>query len=118
MPECPSCGFPVDPAVHNTCPKCDSAVRTSSALGLLEVDVVHAGESWEDASHKIEHAVDHALRWGHKGVKIIHGHGSTTGRAIIAPRAVALIKRLATTTGGRFAKDRQNPGASILWLNN
>ncbi len=117
MPDCPICGFPIDPSRHGVCPKCESTGPAQGSLGMLEVDVVHAGESWEDAARKIEQAVDRALHWGHKAVKIVHGHGSTTGRAAIAPRAISLLRHFAETTGGRFARDRQNPGASILWLN-
>lgn len=117
MPECPNCGFPIDPERDARCPKCEGTLRTGSAGQLLEVDVAHAGETWEEAAEKIEKAVDQALRWGHRGVKIVHGHGSLTGRSVIAPRAIALLRHLADTTGGRFAKDRHNPGASILWLN-
>lgn len=117
MPECPHCGFPIDPSRQDSCPKCDAAVRGHSGLGLLEVDVVHSGESWEIASDKIHAAIDRALHWGHQGVKIVHGYGSSTGRSVIGPRAVALLRHLAERTGGRFARDRHNPGASIVWLN-
>ncbi len=86
-------------------------------MGMLEVDVAHAGETWEEASRKIEQAIDQGIHWGHKGVKIIHGHGANTGRAVIAPRAIAYLKHLAESTGGRYVRDRHNPGASIVWLN-
>jgi hypothetical protein len=117
MPDCPHCGFPIDPAAHATCPKCESPTRAAASLGVLEVDVAHDGESWETAKGKIDRAVDQALHWGHAGVKIIHGHGSATGRAVIAPRAIALLRHYADTTGGRFANDRNNPGASLIWFN-
>ena len=117
MPACPHCGFPLDPSTHATCPKCESAVHGSGSLGVLEVDVCHAGERWEEAARKIEQAIERGMRWGHRGVKIVHGHGSSTGRAVIAPRAIALLRHLAETTGGRFTRDRGNPGASIVWLN-
>jgi hypothetical protein len=117
MPDCPNCGFPIDPSTQSHCPKCDVAARASALLGVLEVDVVHAGESWEVAKGKIERALDQGILWGHAGVKIVHGYGSSTGRAEIAPRAIALLRHLAEATGGRFARDRGNPGASIVWLN-
>jgi DNA-nicking Smr family endonuclease len=84
---------------------------------MLEVDVVHSGEDWEEAARKIEAAVDQAVHRGHKGVKIIHGHGSATGRSALAPRAMTYMRHLAEVTGGRFTRDRNNPGASIIWLN-
>lgn len=87
-------------------------------LGVLEVDVAHAGESWEEARLKIERALDQALHWGHKGLKIVHGRGASTGRAVIAPRAISYLRHLAEQHDGRFARDRHNPGASIIWLNN
>jgi hypothetical protein len=115
--ECPSCGFPLERDRHTECPKCETTIRASSLFGLLEVDVAHSGETWETARLKIEQAVDRAIHWGHSGVKIIHGHGAATGRAIIAPRAVALMKQLAEQTGGTFTKDRQNQGAHLIWFN-
>lgn len=116
--ECSNCGFPLDPSRQQVCPKCENSIAGSASLGVLEADVCHAGENWEEAARKIERAIDQGIQWGHKGVKIIHGHGASTGRAVIAPRAVALMRKLAERTGGRFSKDRQNPGASIVWLNN
>ena len=115
--ECPSCGFPLDPDRQVECPKCGTSIRAGSLFGLLEVDVAHSGESWEGARQKIEQAVDRAIHRGHAGVKIIHGHGAATGRAIIAPRAVALMKQLAAQTGGTFTKDRHNQGAHLIWFN-
>ena len=107
----------MDPARHVTCPKCGKQVRGTPLLGLLEQDVVHAGEDWETASRKIEDAVDRALRWGHAGVKVVHGHGATTGRSLIAPRAIALMKALRDRHGGIFTRDKNNPGAHIIWFN-
>jgi hypothetical protein len=117
MPDCPNCGFPIDPSHHATCPKCDSTLHASASLGILELDVCHSGESWEEAACKIEQAIDQGIHWGHKGVKIVHGYGSSSGRSVIGPRAIALMRHLAERTGGRFTKDRHNPGASIVWLN-
>lgn len=114
--ECPSCGYPLDVrATH--CPKCDQSVRAASRLGILEVDVAHAGESWEVAREKIERAVDQAISWGHAGVKIIHGRGAGSGRSVIGPCAVTLMKALAEKTGGTFTVDRNNPGAHLIWFN-
>ena len=91
-------------------------VRAVARLGLLVVDVAHAGESWEQARAKIEAAVDAALARGHSGVKVIHGHGASTGRARIAPLAIQWMRTLATRTGGTFTQDRNNPGAHLIWF--
>jgi hypothetical protein len=115
--DCPSCGFPLRRGRDTVCPKCEAPIQGGSLLPLLKVDVVHGGETWNSAREKIEKAVSEALFSGHAGVKIVHGHGSTTGRSVIAPQAVTLMRALAERTGGTFAKDRQNPGASLIWFN-
>ena len=115
--ECPRCGFPVKAGRHDCCPKCEAPIRSESLFGMLEVDVAHGGETWDAARGKIESAVDKAIYYGHAGVKIIHGHGSSTGQSVIGPKAIKLMKELATSTGGTFAQDRNNPGAHIIWFN-
>ena len=80
------------------------------------VDVAHAGESWEQAHQKIVKAVDRALVGRHKGVKIVHGYGQSTGHSVIRTRAIELLNTLAQRTGGRLKADGNNPGAHILWL--
>lgn len=114
---CPSCGIPLDQELHDSCPKCEEPVRGLRLKGLLEVDVVHSGEDWETARRKIEKAIDIALYKGHSGVKIIHGYGSTSGRSVIGSRATALMRSLAERNHGRFAPDRSNPGAHLIWFN-
>ncbi|MBL9130200.1 MAG: Smr/MutS family protein [Verrucomicrobiaceae bacterium] len=117
MMECPQCEFPLDPAKTAVCPKCGGQTRGSVVRGLLEVDVAHNGETWDMAREKIVKAVDEALLHGHSGVKIIHGHGATTGRSTLAGLAVAMLRGYAQRYGGRLAPDRGNPGAHLLWLN-
>lgn len=117
MHACPHCGFPLEPQQLRTCPKCQEDAGRHVSAGLLVVDVAHAGESWEQASSKIMKALDQALFHRHKGLKIIHGYGANSGAAVIAPRAQSLMRHLADTHGGRFAMDKGNPGASLLWLN-
>lgn len=99
------------------CPKCGERILGTILQGLLEVDVVHSGETWEEARLKIVDAVDRAIANGHKGVKIIHGYGATSGNSRIRGRAVELLRGLANRTGGRLAPDRDNEGAHLLWLN-
>lgn len=84
---------------------------------MYEVDVAHNGESWEEAQQMIIQALDQAIYGQFKGVKVIHGYGSMTGHAVIAPRAISLMRHLAEQNDSRFAKDQKNPGASIIWLN-
>ena len=115
--ECPNCGFPVEEIRGGTCPKCETVFRGQGVLPVLEVDVVHEGETWYDASEKIERAVYRAIAQGHKGVKIVHGYGAFRGVSIIRPRAIALMKQLAEKTGGVLAPDRGNPGAHLIWFN-
>ena len=50
-------------------------------------------------------------------MKIVHGYGSTSGRSVIASRAISLMKGLAERFDGRFTTDRNNPGAHLIWLN-
>lgn len=113
---CPVCEFPIDPGRMAACPKCGESLRGRSLRGLLEVDVAHSGETWEIAREKILRAVDQGVARGHRGVKIIHGHGAGSGRAVIRTHAVPLLRALALKLGGKLAPDRRNPGAHILWL--
>ena len=117
MRECPGCGFPFDHFWENHCPKCDGPAPRDIREGLLEVDVAHAGETWEHAREKIEEALDQAIHYRHAGLKIVHGYGSMSGHSIIGPRAIAFFCYLAGELGGRYASDRNNRGASIIWLN-
>jgi DNA-nicking Smr family endonuclease len=84
---------------------------------MLEVDVAHAGATWEHAREKIMEALNQAIHYHHAGLKIVHGYGSMSGHSIIGPRATAFLRHLAEELGGRYASDRNNRGASIIWLN-
>lgn len=117
MQECPECGFPLDTFGVLACPKCDGVPVRQTQQGMLEVDVAHAGETWEMARDKIEAALDQAILYRHAGLKIVHGYGSRSGQSIIGPRAVAYLRHLAEEVGGRYAGDRNNRGASLIWLN-
>ena len=115
-PLCPNCEMPVQPHRDGECPKCGEPIRDKTLQGLLEVDVAHAGETWDEAREKIIKAVDHGIQYGHSGVKIIHGYGASSGSSVIRDHTVTLMKSLAVKTGGKLAVDRSNPGAHILWL--
>ena len=84
---------------------------------MYVVDVAHNGESWELAQQMIIQALDQAIYGHFKGLKVIHGYGSLSGTAVIAPRAISLMRHLAEQNDARFAKDQKNPGSSIIWLN-
>jgi len=113
--ECPVCGNPGGLA-GTRCEKCGELLGSHPVRSLLEVDVAHGGESWEEAREKIIKGIDRALVGRHKGLKIIHGRGQTTGRAVIRTQAIDLLNRLARQTGGRLQAEDNNPGAHILWL--
>jgi hypothetical protein len=115
-PLCPNCEIPVHPHRDQECPKCGEPIRGKTLQGLLEVDVAHSGETWQDSREKIMKAFDQGLQYGHSGVKIIHGYGASTGRTVIREQAVRLMKSLAVKHGGKLTEDRTNPGAHILWL--
>src|SRR5256885_16844970 len=67
MTSCRTCGNPLNFANGSKCIKCGEPLRPYRSL--LEVDVAHAGESWEQAGEKIKRAVDQGLRDQHKGSK-------------------------------------------------
>ena len=113
---CPTCEFPVEPGRMTVCPKCGESLSGRSLQGVLEVDVAHAGETWEVAREKILRAVDRGVLHGHRGVKIIHGYGAGNGRGVIRTNAVPLLRSLAVKVGGRLSPDKHNPGAHVLWL--
>lgn len=119
MNDCAHCGFPLHVGNGDECAKCGepTTFRRSATQGLLEVDVAHAGESWEQAKRMIDRALDDAERHGHSGIKIIHGYGSSSGTSIIAPQARSYMRHLADQVGGRFTPDRKTLGSSLLWLN-
>lgn len=117
MKRCPSCRFPLDDFPRaETCPKCDEDLAAHRAERLMIVDVAHAGETEHAALHKLERAVSECLWNGHAGLKVIHGHGSTTGRSSLKPRIISAMKRHAERNDGRVEPDGKNPGAHILRL--
>lgn len=118
--ECVVCGFPLEAMGVDECPKCDhgSGASRVAEQGILEVDVAHAGETWEEAQYKIDQSFDDALYYRHSALKVIHGYGSTSGCSVIGPRAKSYLRHLAEECeGARFAADRRTEGASLIWLN-
>jgi hypothetical protein len=92
------------------------SLRARSNGKLHQVDVVHAGEDRESALRKLEKAIDEAVVGNFRGLKVIHGQGSTKGVALLKPLIIAEMRRAATRHGGKVVPDRDNPGASLLWL--
>jgi len=85
---------------------------------LLEVDVAHANENWEEARRKIDAALDECLLKNFKGMKIIHGRGNRAGHTcIIARQAVPYMEKLSREHGGKLVKDKHNNGAHIIYFN-
>lgn len=123
MEECPTCEFPLKEMGLRECPKCDysggyAPTKKQIQHGVLEVDIAHNGETWDQAKQKLDRAIDDALYYNHAGLKIVHGWGSRTGGyAVIGPRAQSYLRHVAEQHGGRFAVDRNTDGASIVWFN-
>lgn len=117
MHSCKNCGFPFEPSKTPICPKCQIDGDKDGYRQILEVDVAHSGETWEMAKDKIIRSLDQAIYQRSKGLRIIHGYGSLGNEAVIAPRAISLMRHLAEQNDARFAKDAKNPGVSIIWLN-
>ena len=115
--ECLDCGHPTGPRPTSPCPKCGASLARQRARPLLEIDIAHHGETIEVAREKLLRALDEALRNSHAGLKVIHGRGNHAGRPTIAAMANALLRAQVLRHGGRLTMDRNNPGASILWLN-
>lgn len=115
MADCLKCGFPLAQASH--CPKCGARRDVERQGGVHEIDVAHNGETWDVAESMIIHGLSVAIENHCKALRVIHGYGASSGISIIAPRAISLMRHLAETHDGRFAKDKSNPGVSIIWLN-
>lgn len=117
MNTCKHCGFPFDMWSTPVCPKCQTDGDVEGFRQVLEIDVAHAGETWEQAREAIMRGLDQAIYERHKGLRVIHGYGSLTGAAVIAPRAISLMRHLAEQNDARFTRDQKNEGVSIIWLN-
>ncbi len=115
MADCLNCGFPLYEASH--CPKCDASRESKRHGTVHEIDVAHSGESWEQAKSMILDGLSIAIKTHCKALRVIHGYGARSGVSVIAPHAISLMRHLAETHDARYAKDTNNPGLSIIWLN-
>ena len=99
------------------CPKCDCDVYAQRRSDLLEIDVAHRGEEWPEAQRKIQNAISRALLGQHKGLRVIHGHGTAEGHTSkLRPRVVAFLKEYARGRSYKVVPDRENEGAHILYF--
>ena len=107
--------MPVDPVKDVECPKCGEQIRERASCNLHEKDVAHNGETCEEAIEKTKKAIDYALLWRCRGVKIIHGKGGRGGMSI-ASNVIPLMKMLSRKNDWRCVQDRDNCGAHIIWF--
>ena len=114
--ECWNCGFPVDFARFVVCPKCGEDVRLEFSGQVVDVDVAHDGEAVPDALRKLEAALDRAVIGFARGLKVIHGHGSSGRRGAIGPAVKNWLRTEADRHGWKVVTDKFNPGATIVWL--
>ena len=113
---CLNCGLVVTGGT-TICPKCDARVHAQLVDEVLVVDVAHRGETWNEAELAIHRAIDRAIQGRYRGLKIIHGYGSGTGGdGVIGRRAKAVLRQWARQHQARYASDRRNPGASLLYF--
>lgn len=97
------------------CPKCDTSLHQAFSERYYEIDVAHAGQTWEDARIQIEEGLNAALLYRYKGLKVVHGYGSSNPRrGVIAREARYLMQLIAERKGYELRPDRNNPGAHLL----
>ena len=114
--ECHNCG--VQGQVGESCIKCNTKLHRSFTRPLYVIDVAHSGEDREDAIQKVIKGIEISLNGNHKGLKVIHGRGSRSGHTgIIKNQVVRLLQKEARRLEARLVKDKDNPGAHILYFN-
>ena len=112
--ECPNCG--IEGQVGETCFKCDTMLHRSFTGPLYIIDVAHSGEDREDAVRKVTKGIEVSLRNNHRGLKVIHGRGSKSGQATIKNYVLPLLRKKAKRLKARLVKEKNNPGAHILYF--
>jgi len=110
---CPHCGFPVSDDA-SICPKCDLDLITERAKKPLVVDVAHHGETVSSALAKLDQAVSQCLWDGHPSLKVIHGHGASTGHSALKPHILSALQKHAARLRGTVSPVPGNPGMHIL----
>lgn len=112
--KCPNCG--IRGQVGETCFKCDTKLYRSFNGPLYVIDVAHSGEDREDAMRKAVKGIEISLSKNHRGLKVIHGHSSKSGHATIKNYVLPLLRKEAKRLRARLVKDKNNPGAHILYF--
>ena len=113
--ECHNCGM--QGQVGESCIKCNTKLYRSFTRPLYVIDVAHKGEDREDAIRKVIKSIEISLSNNHKGLKVIHGRGSKPGHsAIIKNHVIRLLQEEARRLKARLVKDKNNPGAHILYF--
>lgn len=113
--ECPHCGMKGQ--VGETCVKCNARLYRSFTRPLYVIDVAHSGEDRDDAVRKVIEGIETSLSNDHKGLKVIHGHGSKPGHsAIIKNHVIGVLRKEAKRLNAKIVKDKINPGAHILYF--
>lgn len=110
--KCPNCG--IEGQVGETCFKCDTKLYQSFTGPLYVIDVAHRGEDREDAIRKVIKGIEISLRNNHRGLKVIHGHGSKSRSGIIKDHVLPLLRKEARRLHAKLVMDKGNPGAHIL----
>lgn len=114
--ECHNCGM--QGQVGESCVKCNTMLYRSFDRPLYVIDVAHSGEDREDAIRKVIKGIEISLSGNHKGLKVIHGRGSKAGHTgVIKEQVVRLLRKEAKRLKARLVKDKNNPGAHILYFN-
>ena len=111
--ECPVCGVPGWSGER--CVKCDELLIVNECYS---VDMVHHGETFNEASRKLEHAVESAWQNGYKGIMIIHGYGSRIGHSSVIHDLIRpCLHRAGRKLRARVVPAKYNRGAHILYFN-
>ena len=113
--KCHNCG--VEGQVGESCIKCETKLYQSFTRPLYLIDVAHSGEDREDALRKVIKGIEISLSGNHRGIKIIHGHGSKSGQATIKNYVIPLLRKEAKRLKARLVQEKNNPGAHILYFN-
>lgn len=99
------------------CLKCDFDFNAAITQKPLVIDLVHQGESIQQALSKLEQAIN-ACFWNHQpALKVIHGYGSSGHSARIMPHIVNALQKYARQYHGTVRPDGENPGAHWLIFN-
>ena len=88
--------------------------QQARAARVLVVDLAHQGETVPQALQKLAQAINECIWHDHPALKVIHGHGSRSGRATLKPHVLHELEKYARRYDGRVEPDGWNPGAHVL----